>query len=323
MGIDMEIKTMENIDDLIKKIQPYFSELSVGDFMSSPVVTVQENQTILQAKELMRSWRISGLPVVDERGKLKGIISIEDIIHALESGTLGLLVSEKMSRNVVYLFKYDKIMDAFKKFELYGYGRFPVIDEIDHRVIGIVTKQDLMLALLKKLSILYVHDSRREEFVGVDIYRSIPKNLKIERTEFEFQIDYKDLSLSGTGASELKKFLIARNFSPKFVKRIAIATYEAETNVVIHSNSTGRIKAYIEPEFVEVRVNDNGKGIENIETAMRDGYSTAPDYVREYGFGAGMGLSNMKKCADRMIILSSKGNGVFVEMHFWRHEDEN
>lgn len=323
MEINMEIDLMENIDDLIKKIQPYFSELSVGDFMSSPVVTIQENQTVLYAKELMRSWRISGLPVVDDEGKLKGIISIEDIIHALENGTLESLVSEKMSKNVVYLFKYDKIMDAFKKFEMHGYGRFPVIDETDHHVIGIVTKQDLMLALLKKLSILYVHDARREEFVGVDIYRSVPKNVKIERTEFEFQIDYKDISLSGTGASELKRFLISKNFSPKFVKRIAIATYEAETNVVIHSNSTGRIKAYIEPEFVEVRVNDNGKGIENIEMAMRDGYSTAPDYVREYGFGAGMGLSNMKKCADRMIILSSKGNGVFVEMHFWRHEDEN
>jgi CBS domain-containing protein len=72
----MEIEIMENIDDLIKKIQPYFSELSVGDFMSSPVVTIHENQTVLYAKELMRSWRISGLPVVDDEGRLKGIISI-------------------------------------------------------------------------------------------------------------------------------------------------------------------------------------------------------------------------------------------------------
>lgn len=318
----MESDLMEDVDSLIKKIQPYFAELSVGDFMTSPVVTVREDQTVFYAKEMMRSLRISGLPVVDEEEVLKGIISIEDIIHSLENGTLDKPISEKMNENVIFLFKTDKLTDAFKKFEMYGYGRFPVVNK-SHCVVGIVTKQDIMVALLKKLSILYVHDSRREDFVGLDIYKSIPKNVKIERDEFEFQINYKDISLAGTGASNLKKFLISKNFPPKFVKRLAIATYEAETNVVIHSNSAGRIKAYIEPEFVEVRVNDNGKGIENIELAMEEGYSTAPDYVREYGFGAGMGLSNMKRCSDRMIILSSKGNGVLVEMHFWRHEDES
>ncbi|HEU23521.1 MAG: serine/threonine protein kinase [Mesoaciditoga sp.] len=311
-----------DIDDLIKKIQPYFSELKAEDFMSSPVVTIREDQKASEAKELLRTRRISGLPVADKEGKLKGIISIEDIIHALENNMLDSDISELMTKNVVCVTKNEKIMDVFKKFEMYGYGRFPVVDE-NKKVIGIVTKYDLMIALLVKLSILYVHDTRREQFVGVEIYRSIPKNVKIVREEFEFQIDYRDISMAGTGASELKKFLISKNFPPKFVKRIAIATYEAETNVVIHSNSTGRIKAYIEPEFVEVRVNDNGKGIENIELAMKEGFSTAPDYVREYGFGAGMGLTNMKKCADRMIILSSKGNGVLVEMHFWRHEDEN
>ncbi len=313
---------MENVDELIKRIQPYFSELSVQEFMSTPVITVHEDQSVLYAKELMRLWRISGLPVVDDQERLKGIISIEDIIHALESGSLDLPLSEKMTKNVISLSKYDKIMEVVKKFEMHGFGRFPVIDEQRHAV-GMVTKQDLMIALLKKLSILYVHDTKREDFVGVDGFRSVPQNVKFEKTEFEFQIDYKEISLAGTGAAELKKFLLSRNFDPKFVKRIAIATYEAETNVVIHSNSTGRIKAYIEPDFVEVRVNDNGRGIENIELAMKEGYSTAPDYVREYGFGAGMGLSNMRKCADKMVVLSSKGNGVFVEMHFWRHDGES
>jgi CBS domain-containing protein/anti-sigma regulatory factor (Ser/Thr protein kinase) len=322
MEQDLGTETMESANEIIKKIQPYFADLSVEQFMTSPVITVRDDQTILYAKELMRSWRISGLPVVDDEELLKGIISIEDIIHALESGSLTSPVSEKMSENVVFLSKYDKIMEVVKKFELHGFGRFPVIDDA-HHVVGMVTKQDLMIALLKKLSILYVHDTRREDFVGIESFRSIPKNIKSEKVEFEFQIDYKEISLAGTGAAELKKFLLSKNFPSKFVKRIAIATYEAETNVIIHSNSTGRIKTYVEPDFVEVRVNDNGKGIENIELAMKEGYSTAPDYVREYGFGAGMGLSNIKKCADKMIILSSKGNGVLVEMHFWRHEGEN
>ncbi len=315
---------MEKVDDLIKRVQFYFREVAVEEFMTSPVFTIRQEQATVRAKEAMRLRRFSGIPVVNEKEQLVGIISIEDIIHALENGDLNAPISQNMTRNVVTLSKKELIVDVAKKFELHGFGRFPVIDE-KKRVIGIVTQHDLITLLLSKLSILYVHDARRESFVHVENYRSIPTgiNLKEEISEFQFSIDYMDVSLAGTGASELKKFLLSKGFSPEFVKRVAIATYEAETNVVIHSGSTGIINVYFKYGVLIVRVEDYGKGIEDVDMAMREGYSTAPDYIREMGFGAGMGLANIKRCADKMMIISEPGKGVVVEMNFWGHENES
>ncbi|HOJ94150.1 MAG TPA: ATP-binding protein, partial [Fervidobacterium nodosum] len=83
------------------------------------------------------------------------------------------------------------------------------------------------------------------------------------------------------------------------------------------SGSEGELYCFIAEDRIIVRVEDNGKGIENIELAMKEGYSTAPDYVRELGFGAGMGLPNMKRFSDKMVVLSEKGKGVVVEMVFY------
>ena len=314
---------MQDVDKLVKRIQFYFKEVRVKEFMTSPIVTVYQNQIVLRAKKLMKLRRFSGIPVVDENECLVGIISIEDVIHALEEGKLNSKISDRMTKNVITLSKDDKITDVVKKFEVYGFGRFPVVEEKNH-VIGIITKHDLMTILLSKLSILYVHDARREPFVHTENFRSSLTGVEVEKksSEFDFNIDYADVSLAGTGAAKLKKCLLSKGFHPKFVKRVAIATYEAETNVIIHSGSNGKIRAYMEPEIVIVRVDDSGKGIENVKMAMHEGFSTAPDYVREMGFGAGMGLANIKRCSDRMMILSEPTKGVVIEMSFWRHEDE-
>jgi CBS domain-containing protein/anti-sigma regulatory factor (Ser/Thr protein kinase) len=315
---------MDKIDEILKRIQNYFKEVKVKEFMSSPVITIHEDRKISCAKEMLRRKRFSGMPVIDDEKRLVGIISVEDIIRAMENKKLNLKVSEEMSKNVVTLNKENKITDVVRNFEVYGFGRFPIVDEGKH-VIGIVTKHDLMTALLSKLSILYVHDVRREPFVNTENFRSALTGINIENemAEFKFRVDYKDVSMAGTGASKLKKFLLSKGFPPKFVKRVAVATYEAEANVVIHADAFGIIKAYVEPYYVTVRVEDNGKGIEDVKMAMQEGFSTAPDHVREIGFGAGMGLPNMKKCSDKLMILSEPKKGVIVEMNFWRREDEN
>lgn len=106
-----------------------------------------------------------------------------------------------------------------------------------------------------------------------------------------------------------KKKLLQLDVEPKLIKRIVVATYEAELNVVAHAYS-GILTACFEPQFFTVTITDKGPGIEDIEQAMQPGFSTASKKVREMGFGAGMGLSNIKKNTDELKIESKVGEGT-------------
>lgn len=131
--------------------------------------------------------------------------------------------------------------------------------------------------------------------------------------KFEFPIEGGDFIKAGYASSHVKKILNQLNLDPALVRRIAVANYEAEVNVVAHAFK-GIMKVVINPEQVLVRVEDEGPGIPDIEKAMQEGYSTASDKVREMGFGAGMGLSNIKKNTDKLTIRSNINKGTSVEM---------
>lgn len=113
----------------------------------------------------------------------------------------------------------------------------------------------------------------------------------------KYIIEKNDFARAGEASSSAKKLLTKLGINPEIIRRAAIATYEAEMNIVIHSEG-GAINLYIYPFQIEIVAEDSGPGIRDVELAMQEGYSTAPDNIREMGFGAGMGLSNIKKCAD-------------------------
>jgi serine/threonine-protein kinase RsbT len=131
--------------------------------------------------------------------------------------------------------------------------------------------------------------------------------------QFRHKIAGGDFAKAGNVASTLKKVLRQLNIDHTVSKRIVIALYEGEVNVVAHAYS-GVIEVDIEKERVKIRITDQGPGIIDIEKAMEEGYSTATPQVREMGFGAGLGLSNMKKNTDYMKISSIPGEGTTVEM---------
>lgn len=105
------------------------------------------------------------------------------------------------------------------------------------------------------------------------------------------------------------------------VRRIAIGTYEAEMNVIIHAGG-GNVAAEVFPDATVITVTDHGPGIPDINKALQEGRSTAPDYVRQMGFGAGMGLPNMVKCSDKFDIQSKVGEGTCITMQF-KHQSED
>jgi len=132
---------------------------------------------------------------------------------------------------------------------------------------------------------------------------------------YTFQMQGGDFNSAGNVSTRIKRILQQIGARPETIRRASIAIYEAEINVAIHAKC-GEISLTASPVLIQIQCADEGPGIPDIELAMQPGYSTASDAVREMGFGAGMGLPNMKKCADTLDIKSEVGKGTTVDMVF-------
>jgi anti-sigma regulatory factor (Ser/Thr protein kinase) len=133
----------------------------------------------------------------------------------------------------------------------------------------------------------------------------------------EYKVEGGDFTQAGYASSQIKKTLKQLNVDPAVIKRVVIALYEAEVNIVAHAYR-GIIYAQVEGSGIKLRLEDEGPGIPDIERAMTPGFSTASQQVREMGFGAGMGLPNISDNADSFKIESSVGKGttLYIEIKF-------
>lgn len=134
--------------------------------------------------------------------------------------------------------------------------------------------------------------------------------------EFRYEIEGGNFSRAGHASSAVKKILKQLNVDNKVIKRVVVALYEGEVNVVAHAEK-GSMMVDIDEQRIRIRIEDSGPGIPDIDLAMQAGFSTASAAVREMGFGAGMGLPNMKKNTDQMLVTSEVGKGTQVEMITW------
>ena len=126
---------------------------------------------------------------------------------------------------------------------------------------------------------------------------------------YSFNVDGNDFSSAGEASVQVKKILRSIGFDAEVIRRVSIAMYEAEINMVIHADG-GIAELFVYPDKIVIILTDNGPGIADIELAMSEGYSTAPDNVRSLGFGAGMGLPNIKRYSDELNIESKPGEGT-------------
>ena len=134
-----------------------------------------------------------------------------------------------------------------------------------------------------------------------------------EAIVLKYEISPDDFTRAGEASSDVKGKLKQLGVSPEAIRKVAIAMYEGEINMVIHANG-GEITVEITPVEIKMNLADVGPGIPDVEQAMKAGYSTAPDEVRSLGFGAGMGLPNMKKYTDDMAIETKMGVGTTITM---------
>ena len=134
-----------------------------------------------------------------------------------------------------------------------------------------------------------------------------------DKVVFHFDIDGNNFTSAGEASVKIKKLLREMGFSPDTIRRVSVAMYEGEINMVIHANG-GSADVEVYGDRIEIILADRGPGIPNIDLAMQEGYSTAPDNIRSLGFGAGMGLPNMKRYTDEMRIESALGVGTTIYM---------
>jgi len=132
----------------------------------------------------------------------------------------------------------------------------------------------------------------------------------------EYQVAPKDFEEGGKASSTMKRMFERFGIDTELIKRITISAYEAEMNLIIHTDEGGRISAEIKPERIVLVAQDSGPGISSVEDALRPGFSTAPDWVRSLGFGAGMGLCNIKRYSDSMSLVSEPGKGTVLTAVF-------
>lgn len=128
-----------------------------------------------------------------------------------------------------------------------------------------------------------------------------------------FEVEGGNFTKAGYASSQVKKMLKQLNIDQQLIKKVVVALYEAEVNIVAHAFE-GNIEISIDHEKILMVLTDRGPGIENIELAMQEGYSTASQKVREMGFGAGMGLANIKKNTDEMVIQTEVGKGTTLKL---------
>lgn len=128
-----------------------------------------------------------------------------------------------------------------------------------------------------------------------------------------YEVSNEDFTRAGEASSDVKRKLRKMSVPPEVIRKVAIAMYEGEINMVIHANG-GTITVLIDADYIEMVLADRGPGIPDVDKAMQAGYSTAPDNVRNLGFGAGMGLPNMKKYSDEMKVETELGVGTTVTM---------
>ena len=134
-----------------------------------------------------------------------------------------------------------------------------------------------------------------------------------EAVRLYFDVNGEDFTSAGQASVQVKKSLRQLGISPEIIRKVSIAMYEGEINMVIHAGG-GEAEILICEDCVEIHLRDNGPGIPNIDLAMQEGYSTAPDNIRSLGFGAGMGLPNMRRYSDYMHIESELGKGTHITM---------
>ena len=301
----------------ITRVEELAYIIRIEEVMTKQLITISPDAPMSEVVNILREKRISGV-IVAENEELVGLISTEDLIKCLINGELQVPVRNYMATDLITLNSFDYLTEALKTFARTGLGRLPVLDE-NKKLVGIITKGDITYGFLKALE----HDYHEEE---VRRYRAshLFEDIESDRSSLilRYTINHYDFMHGGAASSNIKKALLRLGSNPQLARRIGIAVYEAEMNLIIHADHGGSIHVEIEPHQISIYAWDDGPGIADVEEAMKPGFSTASEEIRELGFGAGMGLFNISRCVDEMKLESELGKGTQLSMKIFLKDNE-
>ncbi len=291
----------------------------VENVMAPDVIVAKPDMSVGQVKEIMLAKGISVVPVVDGV-TMVGMVTMTDVVEALERHGIENPVSDLMETGVQSVFKDVSLVEVVSMIGRHGLNALPVVER-DGRLIGIVTTGTLVRSLLHQMDTKL----KRKEEERLHTYRAshIFEDIVSDDTSvlLRFTVDDKDFTSAGKASSSIKKSLQRLGVKPAFVRRVAVAVYEAEMNLVIHTDVGGEITADIRKDRLLISTVDHGPGIADVGQVLEPGFSTAPEWIRDMGFGAGMGLANIKRCSDSMRLMSERGVGTRLDIMFRLRED--
>jgi CBS domain-containing protein/anti-sigma regulatory factor (Ser/Thr protein kinase) len=286
------------------RIQELAGNLKIRDVMTRKVFAVTRTCTMRDVQTIMKNNAISGVPVVDDRHVI-GLVSVHDIMNAFEQGWMQDPVAKHMVTGVRTLSEDQPLSIAMSAFSKFPYRRFPVVNR-DNELTGMVTLRNINMALIQELS-------RQLDAIEMESGRITPAATSENCIFYRiYRVARYDFEAGGKASAELREQLQARGIPPKIIRRAAVACYELEINIIAHSFG-GTLTLYVDKDRVRITANDFGPGIPNIEEAMTEGFSTASDWIRSQGFGAGMGLPNTKRLSDEFAIQSGVDMGTMVK----------
>ncbi len=294
----------KNISTAALFTQEALFRLRVSDVMTRNVVTASPSDTLRVVQNFMKKNRLSGIPITLDN-RILGIISVDDIIRALDFNYIEDRVEAHMSRNMVALEETMPLSFAVAYFEKFGFGRFPVISP-EGLLSGILTGGDILRALLQEVSA----EAER-------LSSSQPHSIVSPRALYRsFEVYKYDFSNAGKASQEIKAILTEAQLAPGLIRRIAVGSYELEMNLALHSDG-GNLSFSMSPSAIDIIARDNGPGIPDVSLACTEGFSTANDWIKSMGFGAGMGLPNVKRVSDEFDIASIVKLGTIITARFF------
>ncbi|GAB1482548.1 CBS domain-containing protein [Treponema sp.] len=298
MADDIPISTVDSPSVILELIY----QMKIKDVMTGALISAKRTDTLRHIQNIMRENYITGVPIAEDL-RLLGIISIDDIVTALDKGYIDDTAEKHMTRNIIVLEDDMPLSFAISYLNKFRFGRFPVLNK-RRELVGIITSKDVIRTLLVEMNREVLRLERNQKSDGAPISRD-------GVAEFEFHTTKYDFEGAGRASTEIKKYLKRLDLDPKTIRRIAVASYELEINQVVHSYG-GTIHYVIQKDKVTITATDTGPGIADVSLALQEGWSTANEWIRSLGFGAGMGLANTKRVSDEFSIESTVGAGTTV-----------